>query len=516
MFSSAARNGFRTNSKELGKFPAFPPPRFTPQRPPAREVQSPTRFTISNFPRYTHTAAALPLAERKKISQIARIILESRQPQKLPIRSVLFVGHADFDTPRRPDFEQRVSLRRALSVETAVIEAVESLSSPDRSQPPPRPLYSRRILWKEQGAGATQPVVPAPRTEAERALNRRVEIILNPSSPVTARQRTFLVGKGQPSSSPISQKLEDAIVRFRRCVVRDKCCGSDEQPNWKYKDIHDGTKQPDTIGGQNCFCAVTEAVCRLGKGSIPRPKLPPRFFGDFVGSKDLRTPYSTQMSCCTYRKDFRDQCAASKTYNAHCTHCFTAPAPHLVIKYRQQPLDQAVSTLKTAIDAGFLVRVGVLSGICDDKPDLGCVARIKRDNPSQLGEAWKRCPEHYILIFARDENKFLFYDSSEASLFARGGFTFGLLFYDSSDVRLSTARSSSNLDVDNQGVHAKLGFTDPHDTLAIRHQKRFQVLTLAVTDHWNCTGNEPVTHQDSCWKFSAACKKHKGGGCGCL
>jgi hypothetical protein len=77
MFSSAGRNGFPTCSEELGEFPAFPPPRFTPQRPPLRAVQHPTRFTISKFPRYTDSAAALPLAERKKIFQIARIILES-------------------------------------------------------------------------------------------------------------------------------------------------------------------------------------------------------------------------------------------------------------------------------------------------------------------------------------------------------------------------------------------------------------------------------------------------------
>jgi len=250
MFSSAGRNGFRTSSEELGEFPAFPPPRFTPQRPPVRAVQSPTRFTISNFPRYSHSAAALPLAERKQISQIARIILESHQPQKLPVRSVLFVGHADFDTPRRPDFEQRVSLRRALSVETAVIEAVESLSAPDGSQPPPRPLYSRRILWREQGAGATQPVVPAPRTEAERALNRRVEIILNPSSPVTARRRSFLVGQGQPNSSPLTGRLEDAIDRFRKCVVRDKCCGFDEREMWNRR------PQAEVSAGATVPCLV--------------------------------------------------------------------------------------------------------------------------------------------------------------------------------------------------------------------------------------------------------------------
>jgi outer membrane protein OmpA-like peptidoglycan-associated protein len=517
MFSSAGRNGFPTSSEEPGEFQAFPQPRFTPQPPPVNPVQHPIRFTISKFPRYTHSAAALPLAERKKLFQIARIILESHQSQKRPIRRVLLVGHADFDTPRRPDFEQRVSLRRALSVEAALIQAVEFLSSPDRSQPPPRPLYSRRIHWKERGFGATEPIVPAPRTEAERALNRRVEITLNPSSPVTARRRTLLVGQGQPSPSPVTKKLEDAIDRFRKCVVRDKCCGFDEQSTWKYKDLHDGNSPPDTIGPQNCFCAVTEAACRLSKGSIPQPKLPPSFFGDFVGSKDLRAPYSKQMSCCTHRDDFRQQCAASKTYNARCTHCFTDPAPRLVIKYRQQALDQAVSTLKTAIDAGFLVRAGVLSGICDDKPDLGCVAAIKKSNPSALGAVWKLCPEHYILIIARDENTFLFYDSSHASVLVRGEFTFGLLFYDSSDVRLSTAKSSSNLNVGSWGFHTNLGFTDPAPpTKDPQDQKRFQVLNLAVTGHWNCAGNETVTHQDRCWKFSASCKKPKGGGCGCL
>jgi hypothetical protein len=299
-------------------------------------------------------------------------------------------------------------------------------------------------------------------------------------------------------------------------VVRDKCCGFDEQSNWKYKDIHDGKEDPDTIGPQNCFCAVTEAACRLGKGSIPRPKLPASFFGDFVGSKDLRDPYPKGMICCTHRDDFRAQCAASKTYNARCTHCYKDPAPHLVIKYRQQILDHAVSTLKTVIDAGFLVRAGVLSGICDDKPDMGCVATIRKTNPGALSEVWKLCPEHYILIFARDENTFLFYDSSHASVLLRGEFTFGLLFYDSSDGRLSTAKGSSNLEVGSSGFHTNLGFVDPTAQADDPHfQKRFQVLNLAVTGHWNCTGNETITRQDRCWQFAAACNKPKGGGCGC-
>jgi hypothetical protein len=516
MFSSRGSSELLTRSQELGEFQAFPPLPFTSQRPPVRAVRRRARFTISKFPRYTHSAAALPLAERKKILQIARIILESHQSQRHPVRRVLLVGHADIDTPRRPDFERRISLRRALSVEAALIQAVEHLSAPDLSQPPPRPLYSRRILWKQLGLGATQPVVPAPRTEAERALNRRVEIILNPSSPVTARRRAFLVGQVTPSPSPVTKKLEGAIARFRKCVVRDKCCGLDEQSTSQYKAIHDRTIPPDTIGAQNCFCAVTEAACRLGKGSMPEPKLPPSFFGDFVGSKDMRDPYSKQMICCPHRDDFRTQCANSTTYNARCTHCFQKPAPHLVIKYRPQMLDHAVSTLKTVIDAGFVVRAGVLSGICDDKPDMGCAAAIKKNNPSALGQVWKLCPEHYILIFARDENTFLFYDSSQASVLERGEFTFGLLFYDSSEARLSTAMSSSNLDVGRSGFHTNLGFKDPASKAEEQPlQKRFQALNLAVIGHWNCTGNETFTHQEHCWRFSASCIKPKGAGCGC-
>lgn len=520
MFSSAGRNGFPTSSEELDEFATFPPPRLTsPQRSRAPAAQRPLRFTVSKFPRHTHRAAALPPAERKKIFEIARLILESHGAQKGPVRSVLLVGHADFDTPRRPEFEKRISLRRALSVEAALVQAVERLSAPDPSQPPPRPLYSRRILWKERGAGAAYPVVPAPRTEAERALNRRVEIILNPaspSSPAPALTRFSLVAQAQPSNGPVTKKLENAIGLFRKCVDRDKCCGFDQQSTWKLKDIHDGKKAPDIIGPQNCFCAVTEAACRLGKGSVPQPKLPPSFFGDFAEAKDLRAPYSKRMGCCPHRDDFPGRCADDSSYNARCTHCATDPAPHLVVKYKKQTLDQAVSTLKTAIDAGFLVRAGVLSGLCDDKPDVGCAAKIRKDKPSASGAIWKLCPEHYILIFARDENTFLFYDSSHASALERGEFTFGLLFYNSSDARLSTSRNSSNLNVENQGFHTGLGYTDPaFPTKKLEHQKRFQVLNLALTGHWNCAGNEPIARQDRCWKFPAVCKK-PAGGCGCL
>jgi hypothetical protein len=431
----------------------------------------------------------LPPAERRKILQIGRIILQSHQSQQRPVRRVLVVGHADFDTPRRPDVEQRMSLLRAASVEAALIQAVESLSASDRSRPPPRPLYSRRINWKERGLGATQPVVPAPRTEAQRALNRRVEIMLDPRTSVTASRLDFL-GQGQPSPNPVTKKLEDAISRFRKCVVRDKCCGLDRQAK--------GTRPPNTIGAQNCYSAVNEAACRLGKGSVLPPKLP--LFGDFIGSQDRRAPYSKHMRCCPDRDDFAKLCK-NEAYGARCTHCFGGAAPHLVVKYKQQPLDLAVSTLKNAIDAGFLVRAGVLSGICDDKPDMSCVGRIKKKNPKALGSVWKLCPEHYILIFARDENTFLFYDSSHASILERGEFTFGLMFYDSADVRLSTARSSSNLDVDSSGDHRPdPGFRDPAPPPFAPLQHRFQVLNLAVIGQWNCAGNEIVPHQDRCWK----------------
>jgi outer membrane protein OmpA-like peptidoglycan-associated protein len=134
---------------------------------------APTRETVSGFSRYSN---AVPAKERAKVTSMASLLVRSFRPGCKPIRTVRLVGHADRDVQRGPAFERRISAERALAVQQPLKQLLNN------------PLVASRIAWQASGIGATSLVVPNPRTEAERARNRRVEIWLNgegpePSSP---------------------------------------------------------------------------------------------------------------------------------------------------------------------------------------------------------------------------------------------------------------------------------------------------------------------------------------------
>jgi phosphatidylserine/phosphatidylglycerophosphate/cardiolipin synthase-like enzyme len=133
--------------------------RFSSRQPIVRE-------TVSGFPRYSNLVRLLPAKEQQKINQIARLIVNSYSSGQQPIRTVQLIGHADKDTPRRPDFEKKISGDRALEVQKALINAINN------------PVISSQISWERISLGATQLLVATPQTEAERMRNRRVKISL--------------------------------------------------------------------------------------------------------------------------------------------------------------------------------------------------------------------------------------------------------------------------------------------------------------------------------------------------
>jgi hypothetical protein len=74
--------------------------------------------------------------------------------------------------------------------------------------------------------------------------------------------------------------------------------------------------------------------------------------------------------------------------------------------------------------------------------------------------------EHSILIIGHDNgNGFVFWDTGNNSAGVDGSSSFGMLWYDSSDDRLSTASSHNDLPVDKDGKHQN-------------HQKRYQIMSL--------------------------------------
>jgi len=131
----------------------------------------PRRETLSGFGRYQTGVMALPLAEQQRLRRLARIIRASFRPGCQPIASVQLVGHADRDLSRGPTFEKRISLERAKAVKGALRSFLKN------------PALSSRISWQVSGAGATQLLFPRPGNEAQRARNRRVEVIMAAKSP---------------------------------------------------------------------------------------------------------------------------------------------------------------------------------------------------------------------------------------------------------------------------------------------------------------------------------------------
>jgi outer membrane protein OmpA-like peptidoglycan-associated protein len=152
--------------------------------------------TVSGFPRYSNLVRSLPAKEQQKIDRIARLIVDSYQPGRQPIHTVQLIGHADQDTPRRPDFEKRISGDRALAVQKALMDGINLQRSG----------LTRQINWQVTKAGATQLIVPNPVTELERAQNRRVEILLG------ARSKGGAVVPNRPPDIPWIQGCLNHIL----------------------------------------------------------------------------------------------------------------------------------------------------------------------------------------------------------------------------------------------------------------------------------------------------------------
>lgn len=131
------------------------------------------REIIYGFSRYQNSVKSLTKSEQAKIEKIASIIVRSYQSGKQPIHTVRLIGHADKDTPRRSNFERKISGDRALEVQKVLISTINRLSRSSNYQ-----VLSSKITWRRISRGANEPVVQTPSTEVKRSRNRRVEIVL--------------------------------------------------------------------------------------------------------------------------------------------------------------------------------------------------------------------------------------------------------------------------------------------------------------------------------------------------
>jgi hypothetical protein len=128
------------------------------------------RRTISGFGRYHPTLQSLPAREHGKLLRIARLIVHSHRPGCTPVHIVRLTGHANHDPEREnaePGFLRTISKERAINVQHALERLINA------------PAIVANIKWIVHGAGDRYPIVANPRTERQRAQNRRVDIRLS-------------------------------------------------------------------------------------------------------------------------------------------------------------------------------------------------------------------------------------------------------------------------------------------------------------------------------------------------
>jgi hypothetical protein len=449
-----------------------------------REIESVENIrsqVVSRFPRYAASVAALPTPEHQKIERVASFVAHCLRSGRESVRTIRLTGHADTDTPRRPAFEHRVARARAQGVLDALSQALDRV---ERSFGGAVPPYSSRVAWEVQSAGATRLAVQNPRTELDRSRNRRVEISLiryQGFARQTANLTRARLGFAQTATPDASAGavIDDFLRRAPNDLLRR----------------NDPLFGPDVADRRICVAAVANKAVQLchstntaDRGGIPcqgvltlSPRTGGRCYLRTVGSqilsgKDYRPPLtgSTRTLCCT-----KGVPCPPKTLSA------LPNGQYLVLQYKPGPLKQTVDNLKCLLDRGCVVPVGVLSGICDDKPDLSGICK-----PISLQDKWRDCWEHWLLIIGYDGDRFVFWDSAESSMIGptkrgKDDHYFGFLYYDPTNHRLSTGTTNpavkDALEVDAFGFHTQ-------GVPRLHAQKRYQVVSMWSGLPWKPAG----------------------------
>jgi hypothetical protein len=158
-------------------------------------------YVIRGFSRYSDDVRLLPPEQQKKLAAIAAEIVRSHSgtPNVIPITRVVVVGHDDQDAAREsrePGFLQYLSEKRAAAVGLDfTCRAVN---------------VHLDVVMAGQGAGKL--AVPAPQTEAERACNRRVEIVLERPSDSLPRL--------DPSHSDLADRRSETFRTFYHIALQ--------------------------------------------------------------------------------------------------------------------------------------------------------------------------------------------------------------------------------------------------------------------------------------------------------
>jgi outer membrane protein OmpA-like peptidoglycan-associated protein len=188
---------------------------------------------VRGFHRYS---VLIPVSERDKLRDLARTMTSRKSAGTLDY--VQIVAHADRDPvreSREPGFLHRISQQRADAVRE-YLEARLDFS------------LRRSTTYVMIGRGATELAVPDPRTEAERACNRRAEITLvrlpqlNPdqSNAMAAEQGTFLQYYHITLQGTSGQYEKPQLAEEKAREIADKCfefVAGKAAKSWEYMQI---------------------------------------------------------------------------------------------------------------------------------------------------------------------------------------------------------------------------------------------------------------------------------------
>jgi hypothetical protein len=234
---------------------------------------SPARLTIRGYPRYQNTVASLPAPEQVKLRQLARAVVGSFQNGCSPVRVIFITGHADRDVQRGRDFENRVSRARAHQTMRALIAFINDTA------------IASRIMWRARGAGSSQLAVPNPRTEIDRRLNRRVDILPISCGSLVANRRFLTTAM----AGAVSNVCRIGPLPTSGCKWENNRCVSDgNRCQW-----------PD-------FCEATFGICECKRRHLPPPPPPPgrcfRIPGFGCANEGCTPPYYCDESCTCVRQ----------------------------------------------------------------------------------------------------------------------------------------------------------------------------------------------------------------------
>lgn len=228
---------------------------------------------ISGFPEYQEH---LTHEQHRELNQIARQIVESQSGPN-PISAVVITGHADRDLrPNNPNrkpgethaqFEMRISEERAKAGRSLLRAKIRQLARSLGAGVLLNELLFDPRRMKVVAMGASDLLVPNPASEADRRLNRRIEI--------------FLVRTIQPAP-PVERDFEKRVLRALE-LLKTKDFKIDTTGKRKVRAVCLLNKMLRLAHGENIlelFADGTQRGRMIGKFFVPG------FTADWTGNYD--------------------------------------------------------------------------------------------------------------------------------------------------------------------------------------------------------------------------------------